>query len=67
MSNTCGCLVPPRDAAALARAIGSVLDQTWDENALSAQRSRSWNTVSDELLAVFESVVQTRKASPHAG
>jgi glycosyltransferase involved in cell wall biosynthesis len=67
MSTTCGCLVPPRDAAALARAIASVLDQTWDANAISAQRGRSWNTVSDELLAVFESVVQARKASPHRG
>ncbi len=67
MSPTSGCLVPPRDAAALARALASVLDQTWDANAISAARSRSWNTVSDELLAVFESVVQSRKASSHAG
>lgn len=67
MSTASGCLVPPRDAAALAEAIGSVLDQCWDANAISAQRSRSWNTVADELLAVFESVVQSRKASPHAG
>jgi len=67
MSTTCGSIVPPRDPAALARAIASVLDQTWDANAISAQRSRSWSTVSDELLAVFKSVVETRKAAPHVG
>ena len=65
MSSASGSLVPPRDAAALAQAIGSVLDQTWDAETISAQCSRSWNTVAAELLAVFESVVRTRQAFPN--
>ena len=67
LSSASGSLVPPRDAPALAQALGKVLDQTWDSNAISAQCSRSWNTVADELFAVFESVVQTRQASQNVG
>ncbi len=32
MSDACGRLVPPRDPAALAQALASVLDRTWDAN-----------------------------------
>ena len=42
MSDECGQLVPPRDSAALAQALASVLDRTWDATAISAHRSRSW-------------------------
>jgi teichuronic acid biosynthesis glycosyltransferase TuaC len=55
MSNDCGRLVPPRDAAALAAAIGSVLDQSWDAAAIATHWSRSWSTVTAELMTVFES------------
>jgi glycosyltransferase involved in cell wall biosynthesis len=61
MSNDCGRLVPPRDAAALAAAIGSVLDQSWDAAAIAAQRSRSWSTVTAELMTVFESCLPKRQ------
>jgi glycosyltransferase involved in cell wall biosynthesis len=67
MSNDCGRLVPPRDAAALAAAIGSVLDQSWDAAAIAAHWSRSWSTVAAELLAVFESVLSNRSAEPVPG
>jgi glycosyltransferase involved in cell wall biosynthesis len=66
MSPSSGMLVPPRDAAALARALASVLDQPWDADAISAERSRSWETVSDELFSVFESVIEARKTTSHA-
>jgi glycosyltransferase involved in cell wall biosynthesis len=66
LSTASGSLVPPRDASALARALGLILDQTWDATAISAKCSRSWNTVAEELFAVFESVVQTRQAVPNA-
>ena len=66
MNDKCGRLVPPREPAALARALASVLDATWDAAAISAHRSRSWNTVAAELLAVFESVLSNRRATPVA-
>ena len=67
MSNDCGRLVPPRDAAALAAAIGSVLDQSWDAAAIAAHWSRSWSTVTAELMTVFESVLSNRPAEPVPG
>jgi len=66
LNTASGSLVPPRDATALALALGSILDQTWDATAISAKSSRSWNTVAEELFAVFTSVVQTRQAVPNA-
>ena len=63
MSDACGRLVPPRDSAALAQALASVLDTTWDAAAISAHWGRSWSTVAAELLAVFESVLSNRPAA----
>ena len=66
MCDECGSLVPPRDPAALAQALASVLDRSWDAEAISAQRSRGWDTVAAELLEVFESLVSSREAALHA-
>ena len=63
MSDTCGSLVPPRNPGALAQALASVLAATWDPAAISAHMSHGWNTVSDELLTLFESLVPLRQAS----
>ncbi len=60
MSDGCGCLVPARKPAELARALASVLDRSWDAAAISAQSSRSWSTVAAELLVLFESLVTNR-------
>jgi hypothetical protein len=60
MNDTCGRLVAPRDAGTLAQALASVLDSTWDAKAISAHGSRSWETVSEELLGIFESLIGTR-------
>jgi teichuronic acid biosynthesis glycosyltransferase TuaC len=65
MSDACGRLVPRRDAAALAQALAAVLDTTWDAAAISAQWSRSWSNVADELLELFESLVSSRQGVPH--
>jgi glycosyltransferase involved in cell wall biosynthesis len=62
MSDACGRLVPPREPVALAQALASVLDATWDAAAISAHWSRSWSTVAAELLAVFKSVLSSRSA-----
>jgi glycosyltransferase involved in cell wall biosynthesis len=64
MDDSCGRLVPPRDAAALATALAQVLDTPWDANALSAQHSRSWDAVAGDLLELFQS--QLRRQSPAA-
>jgi teichuronic acid biosynthesis glycosyltransferase TuaC len=61
MNDACGRLVPPRDPAALAKAIASVLDSTWDAASISAHHSRSWNAVAAELHELFESLVSARK------
>jgi glycosyltransferase involved in cell wall biosynthesis len=57
MSDDCGQLVPPRDPAELARALASVLNRTWDADVISARGGRSWNTVANELSAIFNSFV----------
>jgi teichuronic acid biosynthesis glycosyltransferase TuaC len=59
MSEECGRLVPPRDPVALSQALASVLDRSWDANAISVRGSRSWSTVAAELLEIFESLVPT--------
>jgi glycosyltransferase involved in cell wall biosynthesis len=67
MSDACGRLVPPREPAALAQGLASVLDQTWDAAAISAHWSRSWSTVAAELVAVFQLVLSNRSAAPVPG
>jgi glycosyltransferase involved in cell wall biosynthesis len=57
MNDSCGCLVPPRDAAALAQGLNSVLDRSWDPREISAVHGRSWDAVAEETLALFESLV----------
>jgi teichuronic acid biosynthesis glycosyltransferase TuaC len=57
MSDDCGYLVAPRDADALAHALATTLDRTWDAAAISARHSRSWNAVAAELLGVFKSLL----------
>ena len=66
MSDKCGRLVPPRDSGALAAALASVLDRTWDAKSISAQWDRSWEAVASELTEIFESVLSTRKAKANA-
>lgn len=65
MSDTCGRLVPPRAAGALAQALTSVLDASWDAQAISAHWSRSWNTVAAELHDVFKTLVPNRQEAAH--
>lgn len=60
MSDACGRLIPPRDADALAQALNAVLSLEWDASSLSAHWSRSWNTVAQELLGIFESIKSAR-------
>jgi glycosyltransferase involved in cell wall biosynthesis len=63
LNEECGQLVPPRDSGALAQALASVLDRDWDAKAISAHGSRSWETVSAELLEIFESLLSSRRGA----
>ena len=54
MDETCGALVPLRDAPALAAALAQTLDTAWNANAISARRSRSWQDVADDLWMLLE-------------
>jgi glycosyltransferase involved in cell wall biosynthesis len=66
LSGECGRLVPPRDSAALAQGLASVLEKRWDAEAISAHGSRSWEAVAAELLKIFESLVSNRRAGASA-
>jgi glycosyltransferase involved in cell wall biosynthesis len=66
MHEECGRLVPPRDAGALAQALASVLDRSWDAGGISVRGSRSWETVAAELFEVFKSLVSTRREEADA-
>ncbi|MGH9615275.1 MAG: glycosyltransferase [Acidobacteriaceae bacterium] len=67
MNDECGRLIPARDSVALAEALASVLNRTWDAHAISAHFSRSWEMVAGELLGIFESILSARKETVHAG
>ena len=66
MSDACGRLVPPRDSAALAQALDSVLDSDWDAPSIAAHWSRSWSVVADELLNALQTIVPKVKVEQHA-
>lgn len=61
LSPACGELVPPQDARALAQALASVLDRSWDSEAVRAHGSRSWEAVAAELLEIFLLLAEKRE------
>jgi teichuronic acid biosynthesis glycosyltransferase TuaC len=60
LNDSCGCLVPPQDAQALAHGLATVLDRDWDPAEISSVHGRSWNSVADEMLNLFQSLVRPR-------
>jgi glycosyltransferase involved in cell wall biosynthesis len=54
---TCGVLVAPRDADALARGLVQALDREWNEAALAGRFSRDWRQVADDTLRACEQAV----------
>jgi glycosyltransferase involved in cell wall biosynthesis len=58
VTQQCGRLVSPRETTQLASALDAVLSQAWDPPAISSQCGRSWETVADQLMQVFRSVVR---------
>jgi glycosyltransferase involved in cell wall biosynthesis len=63
LSDECGRLISSRDSGALAQALASVLDRSWDAEAISKHGSRSWEAVAAELLEIFESLVGMKDRS----
>ena len=65
MSDACGRLVPPRDSAALAQALDSVLGGQWDAASIAAHWSRSWSAVADDLLDALRTIAPKAKLEQH--
>lgn len=57
MDRNSGRLVPAQDAVALERALEETLAEQWSAEAIAARHHRSWQDVSDDLLAVLRSAV----------
>lgn len=71
VDESCGILIPPRDAGALAAALDRALAIPWNAAAIASQNQRTWEQVARETYEVCE-LVRSRKAerrcpeSPHA-
>lgn len=61
MDSASGRLVPAQNSAALERALEETLAVTWSADAIAARHDRSWQNVSDDLLAVLRSVALKRE------
>lgn len=62
MDNTSGRLVPARDIPALTQALDDVLNQPWDPDALSHRHSRSWSDAAQDLMNIFNEVLEPTPA-----
>jgi glycosyltransferase involved in cell wall biosynthesis len=60
VNETCGMLIPPRDAGELASALDRALSRRWDSDEIARTSTRSWETVATETLAVCRKVVPAR-------
>jgi glycosyltransferase involved in cell wall biosynthesis len=60
MDSTCGRLVPPHDADALAEALDQTLSQSWSAAAISSRRSRSWADVAADVYQVLTDIINHR-------
>lgn len=61
MDDSCGKMVPAKDARALAKALCEVLERKWDAAEISAKHSRSWSDVSDDVEQVLKQVLAARR------
>jgi glycosyltransferase involved in cell wall biosynthesis len=58
-----GILVPPRDSRALARALDTALEQSWDPQVISNFSRRTWSDAAQETFAVCEDVLSNFRAT----
>ncbi len=61
MESESGMLVPAMDAAALGHAIDQTLTATWSAESIAARHHRSWEDVSNDLLAILQATQRVRK------
>ena len=67
VDESCGVLVPARDASALATGLRGALARPWDEAALAARFSRDWGQVAaDTLRACEEALAENRHGPPRS-
>lgn len=62
VDNSCGRLVPPRDAAALAAALDDALRHPWRAEEIAAIHSRSWRDVASDLYGVLEETLARHRS-----
>ncbi len=53
----CGMLIRPRDAAQLRQALEDALSKTWDSAAIARARTRGWDEVARDTLALCRKVI----------
>lgn len=63
MDSSSGRLVPAQNAPALTAALDTTLQQAWSAESIAARHHRSWQDVSDDLLAVLCSVLDSTSPS----
>jgi teichuronic acid biosynthesis glycosyltransferase TuaC len=56
VDDSCGILVPPRDAARLRQALEEALSKTWDCAAIARAHTRGWEQVAADTLALCRKV-----------
>jgi glycosyltransferase involved in cell wall biosynthesis len=62
MDNSCGRLVPSRDAASLTAGLEEVLAQPWNPEEIAAHHRRSWSDVSDDVEAILAAVLERTRS-----
>ncbi len=63
VDETCGLLVPARDAQALSAGLAQALDRDWDEGALARRFSRDWRQVAQDTYAACEEALAESRAA----
>ncbi|SEG37449.1 Glycosyltransferase involved in cell wall bisynthesis [Bryocella elongata] len=58
VDDSCGRLVPPRNAEALAQVLDETLSRNWNADAIASVHSRSWRDVAKDLYGVLEETLQ---------
>ena len=61
VNDSCGRLIEPKDIPGLAQALTNVLSRSWDADAISAQQSRSWQDVADQVYSILQLSIERRR------
>jgi glycosyltransferase involved in cell wall biosynthesis len=64
VKESCGILVPARDAARLRAALDAGLSKAWDSGRIAATSRRDWEKVAEETFAVCEKALASARKLP---